>query len=61
MSRKPKVGDRCPDCGAVLYRTKVTDCRTEDEKRRRPLKKSEKSILACSCLHPGDYMIGGFF
>jgi len=55
------VGDRCPDCGAVLYRTKVTDCRTEDEKRRRPLKKSEKSILACSCLHPGDYMIGGFF
>lgn len=56
-----KEGQKCPVCYDVLRRIERTDYRSEDTKKKFPLSKSQRFVLNCRCLHPGDLTIGGFF
>lgn len=56
-----KEGNYCPICNTKLFLYERLDHRSEDAKRKWPMTKEEKTILACRCLHPGDFIIGGFF
>ena len=57
----PKEGDFCPLCGEKFYTVTRADFRDDDTKEKYPLTQEELEILACRCLHPGDFYVGGFF
>lgn len=55
------LGKPCWRCGSKVTLEEVQDCRPQWEKEKHPLGEENKTMLWCSCNHPGDGMVGGFF
>ena len=61
MKKIEKEGDECPLCHQKVYTVIRQDLRDEMTKKKYPATTKDLTILACSCLHPGDFFVGGFF
>lgn len=56
-----EAGQKCPFCFQIRRLVVRDDLRSDEEKRKYPMSEKDLTIVACGCLHPGDYMVGGFF